>query len=394
VRNKKLWFIIGAVVVIAAIIIGIRLTQEPTQQQRQVYKIGAILPLTGDAAQWGEHPRNAINLAVEQMNASLSEKEFEVVFEDAQANPRIGVAAFRKLITNEHVPVVIGEVASAVTLVVAPIAEQEKVVLISPASTNSKISEAGDFIFRTINADILEGSVMAEFLINEQNIKRVAVLTIQTAGTVGMCDSFVSRFKSLQGDVVLYEKVSEGTSDFRSSLSVIKQSTAQALYLVGYPKETGLMVKQARELGLSIPLFSAQPAEDPEVTKIAKGAVDKVTFTTTTLPPEVLGEAYIQFAKAYQARFGVKPGSFAAEAYDAANLIMKAILERGYDGPSIRDYLYSVKNYPGASGPITFDRNGDVHKPIIINEYDKNGNTRPVAIFKEGKIESYDRGLQ
>lgn len=336
-----------------------------------------MLPLTGDAAQWGIQPKKAIDLAVEEINhlGGLNGRKVKVVYEDDKCLPTLGTQAVNKLIHVDKVKVIIGPVCSSVTLAVAPITEKEKVIVISPASTSHKITEAGDYIFRTIVSDVYEGSKMAEFAYGNLNVKKVSIITINTAGTRGMADSFKSKFEELGGKVLTYEVGEQGQRDFRTELSKGNKEGVEAFYLVGYSLEIGHMVLQARELGIKTKLLSCQPAEDPQVREIAKQAVEGVIFTTTTLnPEESKGLVEEEFFKRFQERYREKPGSFAPEAYDAINLILSAIKEVSYEPNKIRDFLYGVRNYKGASGTFSFDEKGDVVKPIQLRT------------FKEGKI--------
>ena len=364
---KRRGLVIAAVVLVAAVVIILvfwaRSHKEPT-----TVRIGAVLPLTGDAAQWGVGAQRGIQIAVDEVNAAggIHGKRVVVIFEDDQLQPRIGTQAMQKLVSIDKVPAVIGAISSSVTLAIAPIADENHVVLISPASTSHDITNAGDFIFRTIPSDIYEGGVMAKFAYNERKYHRVAILAVNAAGTKGMADAFKDTFAPLGGQVTSYELVSQGATDFRASASKVIGTRPQAIYVVGFPLETGHLIKQLVELGFTAQLLSAQPAEDPEVRKIAGSAAEGLILTTTSVDPETGSEATRAFAKDYMKRYGSLPPVFSYEAYDAARLVLQGMVERGLNGPSIRDFLYSVRNYDGVSGRFSIDRSGDVDKAIRI----------------------------
>jgi branched-chain amino acid transport system substrate-binding protein len=187
----KKHIIIGAVLLLA-VIAGACL--QDTQSDE--IKIGAILPLTGEAAEYGEDAKLGIDLAVEEINAAggINGKMIQVVYEDSQATPSQGVAAIQKLITVDKVPVIIGAMASSVTLAIAPIAEENKVVLLSPASTAPQITEAGDYIFRNEVSDAYGGKAQAELTWDELGIKNVAILCINNDYGVGTADTFKKNF--------------------------------------------------------------------------------------------------------------------------------------------------------------------------------------------------------
>jgi branched-chain amino acid transport system substrate-binding protein len=361
-HRKLLLLCIGALTLLSVILFFSQC------QKTDEIKIGAVLPLTGDAAQWGVAAQRATQIAVDEVNASggIQGRRVQVIFEDDQLQPRVGIQAMQKLVTVNKVPVVIGSISSAVTLAIAPIAEQNHVVLITPASTSHDVTNAGDFIFRTIPSDIYEGGVMASYAYSQKGYRHVAILSVNAAGTKGMTDAFKDKFTSLGGDVPVYELVTQGATDFRAAVSKAIASRPDAIYVVGFPLETGHMIKQSVELGFKGQLLSAQPAEDPEVRNIAGSAAEGLILTTTTIDPATGSDASKAFASEYQKRYGTPPAVFSYEAYDAARLVLRAMQERGTTGEAIRDYLYSVKDYDGVSGRFSFDKNGDVEKSIRI----------------------------
>jgi len=341
---------------------------KPPTTDRQQMKIGAVLPLSGDAAQWGVGAQRGVQIAVDEVNAAGGVKgnQVEVIFEDDQLQPKVGTDAMQKLVNVNKVQVVIGSISSSVTLAIAPIAEKNKVVLISPASTSHDITSAGDFIFRTVPTDVYEGGFMAKFALNERKYKQVAVLAVNAAGTVGMADSFKQTFSDLKGEISVYELVPQGGTDFRTTVSKAIATKPDAVYVVGFPLETGHMIKQLVKLGYAGHILSAQPAEDPEVRKIAGSAAEGLILTTTSIDPETGSSVTKAFMAEYRKRFNSDPAVFSYEAYDAARLVLKGMTERGLDGSSVRDFLYGVKDYEGASGRFSFDKSGDVEKTIRI----------------------------
>lgn len=365
---KKVRIGIAIVVVLA---LGIALTVIWPREEPKEIKIGAVLPLTGDAAQWGIPPMRGAQLATDQINAGggVKAKKLVLYIEDTRCEPKEGVSAFNKLLTHEDLKIVLGAVGSSVTLAIAPIAEKRRVLLISPASTNPKITEAGDFIFRVIPSDSLRGKVFAEYLYNDLQTKSVGILYINNEGGVGNRNTFKTRFNELGGKVTIDESYEQGATDMRTQLAKIKSSDVEAVVVVSYPADTVLVMKQAKEIGLLKPLyFQTEAVEDPHVLKQAGNTAEGAVYI---LPAPAEGEKAEEFAESYGKKFGVKPELFAAEAYDIINLVADAINAQREDVVSseqIRDYLYNVKNYPGASGAITFDKNGDVLKPMAIKK--------------------------
>jgi branched-chain amino acid transport system substrate-binding protein len=348
------------------------------------YRIGAVLPLTGDAAQWGIPARRGASLAVEETNTSsdLSGKKFELVVEDSRCSPRDGVSAFTSLLATTKPSVVLGAVCSSVTLAIAPIAEREHVVLVSPASTNPEISQAGDFVFRVIPSDDLRGRVFADYLYEQKGFRRVAILYINNEGGVGNRNAFRERFESRGGMIVAEETYTQDATDVRSQLTRLKAGGAEALVVVSYPRDTVLVLRQVRELGLDLPLFfQTEAVEDANVLREAGSTAQGVTYILPA-PPE--GEAAERFRRGYRKRYGTDPELFAAEAYDVIMLFRDFVAEGGIHTPptsdSFRDYLYKVRGYAGASGTITIDKNGDVRKPMAIKTI-KDGSPVVVSVI-------------
>jgi len=349
-------------------------------KEEKVVKIGAVLPLTGDGAQYGDNARKGINLALDEVNSSGSSNGItvEVVYEDSQLDARIGTQAMRKLISVDKVVAVIGAAASSTTLAIAPIAEQNGVVLLSPMSTSHELTDAGDYIFRNVSSDIYEGAAMAELVYVKFGYRKVALFTVDNAGNIGMTNAFKMKYTELGGEILAYEKGPQGGTDFRTQITKIKDTKPEAIYAIGFPLEVGTFMKQSRELGVNAQILSAQTAEDPQVVDIAGNAVNGMIFSTTTLDPDHASEATRNFTSKFEAKYNEKSGSFADYSYDAMKLLALAIKNVGVDSTKIKDYLYTVRDYSGASGVTTFDKNGDVVKPIFMKMY------------RDGKVTPYE----
>ena len=342
-------------------------TNEPQSPQSQPIKIGAILPLTGDAAKYGKSAKEALDMAVDEINSGKGVRgsKVEIIYEDDSANPTKGVSAINKLISVDHVPAVIGALPSSVTLAIAPVAENNKVVLLSPMSSNPKISDAGDYIFRNCISDLDEGSYMAEFAINTLHIKRVAILYINNDYGTGLNDVFSKKFQELGGQIVDTESFLEGRTDFRSQISKIKDANPEAIYLVGYTEMIQIF-KQLKELAVNAQVLSTIMLYDPELVKKCEGAAEGAILTAWEFDSQSQDEVTKQFVERFKARYGHEPDVFAAQTYDTLFLLKLAIEGQGTSPQDIRDGLYSIKDFPGVSGKTTFTAKGDVIKPVRI----------------------------
>ncbi len=373
---KKLWIGIGIAGVVA---LAIMLTLTRTKEELKEIKVGAICPLTGDAAVYGQWFKNGIDLALEEINSQggIKNRKLIVIYEDSRADPKEGISAVQKLITVHNVSAIIGAMASSVTLAIAPIAEKNKVVLLSPASSAPKITYAGDYVFRNWSSDVFEGKIMVDFAYEKLDIKRVAVLYINNEYGVGIKDVFETYFRKRGGMVVNSESYEQGATDFRTQLTKIKSKQPEAIYLPTMAKEAGQILRQAQEIGVQAQFLSIMGVEAPIVLKVAGKAAEGVIYSYPGFDPESPSEIVQRFQAKYMAKYGEKAEAFAAHSYDALKIIASAIEKADCNADGIKNVLYEIKDFPGVTGQTTFDENGDVIKPVMIK------------VIKDGKFAPY-----
>jgi len=336
-------------------------------KREKVIKIGAILPLTGEAAKYGQSAKRGLGLALEEINTSggVGGKKLSLIYEDSKANPKEGVNAIQKLITIHKVPAIIGAMASSVTLAIAPIAEKNKTVLLSPASSAPKITYAGDYIFRNCYSDIYEGTKMADYIWNETFYRIIGIIYINNDYGIGLKVAFEKRFTKLGGEVIISEPYEFGSTDFRAQISKVKNANPDAIYIIGY-SEIGRLLRQAKETDLNKPFFSVIMFEDPDILKIAREAAEGVIYTFPSYDPESQEKQIRDFVEAFKKKYGQIPDGFTANSYDALKILVLAIEKGGEDSEGIKNALYTIKDFPGVTGRTLFDANGDVQKPIGI----------------------------
>jgi len=347
-------------------------------------KIGAILPLTGDVAVWGNNTKEGIDLAVEKINNSggINESKVEIIYEDSKALPSEGVSAIRKLITVDKVSSIIDNSVSSITLAMAPIAENNNVVILATGATAPEISEAGEYIFRIWNSDAEEGTVMADYAYDKLGLRNVAILYVNNDYGKGLNDVFNKEFLERGGKILTSQMFEQSEKDFRTQLTKIKENNPDAVYLVGYPREVPQCLKQMKELRLNVKVLSTVAFEDPHILEIAKDAAEEVIYPYPITPIEE-DTALQVFLTGYLNKYNKEPGITCDVGYDAVNMIALAIeLSGSSKGEDIQKWLMMIKNYHGASGVIEFDKNGDVHKPIGIKT------------VKDGQFVWFDKILQ
>lgn len=360
-------------VVILVIILGIT----GCTKKEDVIKIGAILPLTGDAAPWGVPVRNAAQMAVDEINKTggINGRQIEFIVEDSQCDPKTGVSAVQKLLTTDKPIAILGAVCSSVSLAVAPIIERNELVMISPASTNPKLTEAGDYFFRVVPSDDLRSKVFAKY-IYEKGIKSLDILYINNEGGVGATRAFNGEYIRLGGSIQLQEAYEQDRNDFRSQLTKVKQSKAEAVVFVSYPNDVAVLLRQSKELNIRKPIYCLTEAlDDPAVIKLAGNAAEGIEYILAAKPDN---EYVVRFSENYRKKYGADPPTYAAEGYDVIKLL-RDILSREdvTTSKNIKNALYKIKDYQGVSGIISFDSNGDVLKPMSIKRIEDG---KPVVI--------------
>jgi len=333
------------------------------KQQPDEVPIGLLVPLTGDVATYGVAIKNGVDLANSVLAESDSGRKMRVIPEDTQANPRIGVTAAQKLIRADEVRAIIGAVASSVTLSVAPIVERSEVVLLSPASSSPRISEAGDFVFRNYPSDSLEGAETAAFALS-RNWHLASVFVINNDYGTGLKSVFEHEFERGGGQIVTSDLYNEGISDFRAPMLRVRSRKPDVVFIVGYGRELGTIIRQAREVGVEARFLSTVNFQDPQTLETGGSAVEGAIYSSPIFDPDSKDSKTAAFVERYKARFHQEPDVWAAHGYDALLLVSEACGNTDCTPASIRDYLYALRNWPGVSGETTFNEKGDVLKPV------------------------------
>jgi branched-chain amino acid transport system substrate-binding protein len=333
-------------------------------------KVGEFASLTGSEAAFGRSSDNGTKLAVEQINAAggVLGKKLDLITEDDQSKDGESATAVKKLISSDRVVAILGEVASTRSLEAAPICQEYKVPQISPSSTNPKVTQIGDYIFRVCFIDPFQGTVMANFAINTLKVKRVALMTdVGSTYSVGLAEYFKKAFTA-SGEIIAEQKFTKDDKDFRAQLTAIKALNPDAIFVPGYYGQVTLIALQARELGITVPLFGGDGWEAPELIQGpgAAQALDGCYFSTHFSPDQDTPKVK-QFVADYQKEFGEVPDAMAALGYDSVLALVDSIKRaNSTDGPKLRDAIASLKDLDGVTGKTTLDANRDAQKPAVI----------------------------
>jgi branched-chain amino acid transport system substrate-binding protein len=332
-------------------------------------KVGFFMSITGRDASFGEASLRGARLAVDEVNAAggVLGRPLELVVEDNRSLPGESATAAKKLISRDQVVALIGECSSTRTLEAAPVAQQAGIPLITPASTNPKVTQAGDAVFRVCFIDPFQGEVIASFARQRLGLKRAALLIDAGAPySVGLAEFFEKTFKALGGKIVSIQKYGGADTDYRAQLTAIRATHPDALFLPGYYVSAGLVARQAKELGLTATLLGGDGFEAPQLLEIGGEALEG-TYYSTHFATENTGEASRAFVAAYRQKHGSVPNGLSALTYDAVMLVADAIGRAGTtERGALRRALAATKDFPGVTGRTTINAQRDATKDAAI----------------------------
>ncbi len=331
--------------------------------------IGAYLSMTGATATFGVTSERGARMAVDEVNAGggIRGRKLELVVLDTQGKADEAGNAVARLIDVNKAVALLGEIQSSLSLVGGRIAQRRQVPMVSPSSTNTKVTEIGDYIFRVCFIDPFQGLVMAKFAHKNLNLRKVAILKdVRSDYSIGLTDSFKAAFLALGGQIVGEESYGAGDTEFSAQLTKLKATEPDGLYVPGYYTEVGAIARQARRLGLMAPMLGGDGWESPELRNI--GGQDIVgSYYSNHFAHDNPTPSAKKFIDAYGAKFHEPAPALGALAYDAVLVIVDA-MKRAKDltPPSIRDALAATQAVAAVTGTLKFDQNRNPVKPAVI----------------------------
>lgn len=358
---------------VAGAVLAASLVLAGCNEKSNTIKLGSIGPLSGGVAVYGTEARNAIELAVEEINAAggVNGQNFELISEDDEGNPEKSVSAYKKLVTKDGVKLIVGSLTSGCTLAITPLAQAQKVVLVAPAATNPAITDAGNYIFRACYTDSFQGTVGAKFAAENLGTKRAAVLyDIGNDYSVGLRDNFVKKFTDEGGEIVANESYTTGDKDFNAQLTKIKNANPDVVYLPDYYGTVALIAKQLRAQGIDTPIVGADGWDG-----LFENAGDEVLngFYSNHYAVDSTEPAVQKYVNAFRAKYNKDPNSFAALGYDSVYMLKDAMEKAGTttDVAAIRQALEETDgNY--VTGHLTFDEKRNPVKSAVMLRLVKN----------------------
>lgn len=342
-------------------------------------KVGGLLEMTGGSASFGISGKNGIDLALKKINEKgvLGGKKLSLVVADTKSEASEATNGMQKLISQDKVVAVIGPNQSSAVIASGAINNGAKVVDITPMGTNPdvtvdpKTKQVKPYSFRTCFIDPFQGTVMASFASNELKVKRAAIYIDNTSDYAkGLAQFFKENFVKNGGQVVIEEAYLQKDTDFKSTLTKIKAAKPDFIYIPGYYQEVGLIVKQAREMGITVPMAGGDGWDSAKLPEIAGKAALENTFFSSLYSPDDTSDLNKEFVAEYKKAYNTNPDVFAALAYDSTLLVAKAIEDAGSADPAkIAEAMAKIKGFKGVSGEVTFNEEHNPIKSAVIIEH-------------------------
>ena len=332
-------------------------------------RVGYYGDLTGRTSNFGVSTKNGAMMAADEINKAggINNRQIEILSEDDEGRPEKAATVVTKLIDQDKVIALVGEVASGNSLAAAPKAQAAHVPMISPSSTNPAVTQVGDYIFRVCFIDPFQGEVMAKFAANTLHAKTAAIMQDFNAPySRGLTEFFESSFTKLGGKILTKQSYTQGDRDYKGQLTSIRSLNPDVIYVPGYYGEVGVIAKQAKQLGITQPLLGGDGWDAPQLWELGGDALNG-DYISNHYSVEDPSPAIQKFVNDFKARYKIAPDALAALGYDAMRVLADAIKRGGTtDGPKLRDAIAATKDFPGVTGVIGINAERNAVKPAVV----------------------------
>ncbi len=364
--NKRK-ILITLFVLVAAFAITFFILLERADHTIDEVRVGAILPMTGNAANYGELMRRGIRIALDEYNTTAmpSSPRFNVIIEDSKSGPKDGVASFHKLLAVNKV-VAVMPALSSVVLACAPIAQENHVVLLNCPANSPKLRNAGDFIFNIAILSDQESAFLAEYAYSKLGTRRVGVFFVNNESGRGYADSFASKFNELGGAVVLSEGHEQGATEFRTIVEKFRSANLDLVFLTSYYSESALFLKQSKELDFQTKWLSYASIETPDFIELAGESAEGLIYSQPGFDANAIDPITKSFVEKYRNLYRQDPDFWVAQFYEGTRLLAAALASGARTGEEIRKYFVNLKDFEGISGIIEFDDQGGVTRDVVF----------------------------
>lgn len=357
--------ILLARILILFILVGCNSCNQKANDKKAVIKIGAILPLTGNAANYGIGLKKGMDIATKEINSNSTNPQIQIIYEDDKATPNSGIAAYNKLKSIDKVSFIIGGMFSNVALSIAPIAEKDSVILMSPTASAVEFTKFGDHVFRIYPSDSYDGDFLANFSFTKLQAKSIAIISVDAASTVEISNVFGDKFKSLGGTISSSNNYKQGEKNFRTILQKLKSDSSKVVFIPGYIEDIATLLKQSKELGLNKTYLTISTVYDKKLIEIAGMAAEGLIFSAPVFDVNNTNSETQNFVNIFTKEYNTSPDILAAYGYDVVKISYQAVSKSANRTLSeIISNLYNTIDYPGVTGNTCFDKNGDVLKQL------------------------------
>jgi branched-chain amino acid transport system substrate-binding protein len=377
--------------VLLSLLLGSCKSQRTTSDPNAPLVIGAYLSMTGPLATFGQTTARGAQMAVDEINAAggIKGRELQLAVLDDQGKADEAGNTVARLIDVNGASAILGEVASTLSLVGGRIAQRRKVPMVSPSSTNPKVTQVGDYVFRVCFLDPFQGFVMAKFAHQHLKLTRVAIFRdVRNDYSIGLADAFRKAFTRMGGQIVAEESYGAGDTEFSAQLTKLKGQEPEALYVPGYYTDVGAIARQARRLGLTAPMMGGDGWESSELRSI--GGKDIVgSYYSNHFAHDNPTPNARRFIAAYQARYHEAPSALGSLGYDSAMVIADAMRRaKSFDPRDIRDALASTANFSASTGSLTLDAERNPVKPAVVVRVTETGDAFEAEIAPEAGFDT------
>ncbi len=349
--------------------------------------IGYYGDLSGRTSNFGQSTKRGVEMAADELNkaAGASGRQIQILAEDDEGRPEKAATVVTKLIDQDRVVALLGEVASGNTLAAAPKAQAAHVPMISPSSTNPAVTQVGDYISRVCFIDPFQGEVMAKFAANTLKAKKAAImLDFNSPYSRGLTEFFETSFTRLGGQVVNKQSYTQGDRDYKGQLTAIRSANPEVIYVPGYYGEVGVIAKQAQQLGIKAPLLGGDGWDATQLWDLGGTALNG-DYISNHYSVDDPSPAIQKFVGDFKSRYGSAPDALAALGYDAMKVLADAIKRATTtEGPKLRDAINQTKDFPGVTGTITIDPSRNAVKPAVVLKLQDRKYIYQETIYPEG----------
>jgi branched-chain amino acid transport system substrate-binding protein len=349
--------------------------------------VGYYGDLSGRTSSFGQSTKNGVEMAADEINKAggINGRTVQIITEDDQGEPNKAATVVTKLINQDKVQALLGEVASSNSLAAAPKAQEAKVPMISPSSTNPAVTQVGDYIFRVCFIDPFQGEVMAKFSANNLKAKKAAILyDFNSDYSRGLYQFFKRSFTSLGGQIVSEQSYTQGDRDFSGQLTAIRSANPDVIYVPGYYGEVGVISNQTKQLGIKAPLLGGDGWDAPQLWQLG-GASLNGNYISNHYSVDDPSPAIQKFVADYKARYNILPDALAALGYDSMKVLGDAIKRAGTtESAKLRDAIGETKDFPGVTGKISIDKDRNAVKPAVVLKLQNSKFVYETTISPEG----------